>query len=67
MVTDAIDSVNALQRTSTAEPKTIGYSQGMAGQAFQEMFLGNVDAAGCVALMDTERMATAKAQGTPGF
>ena len=67
MVTDAIDSVNSLQRTSTAEPKVIGYTQPEAGEAIKEMFLGNVDVAGCVDLMDEFRIASAKAMGTPGF
>lgn len=67
MVTDAIDSINSLQRTSTAEPKVIGYTQPEAGEAVQEMFLGNVDVDGCVGLMDEFRIASAKAMGTPGF
>ncbi|WP_297301785.1 extracellular solute-binding protein [uncultured Oscillibacter sp.] len=67
MVTDAMDSINKLQRTSTAEPKVIGYTQRETGSAVQELFLGNVDAAGCVKLMDDYRMTSAKALGTPGF
>lgn len=67
MVTDAMDSVNALQRASTAETKIIGYIQTDTGEAIREMFLGNVDVEGCVERMDKSRIAAAKAMGTPGF
>ncbi|MDO4547602.1 MAG: ABC transporter substrate-binding protein [Clostridia bacterium] len=67
MVTEAIDSINALQRTSTANPKIIGYTQPETGSAIQELLLGNVDADGCVNLMDEYRIATAKALGIEGF
>ena len=67
MVTDAADAIAKLQRTSTAEPKIIGYTQPETASAVQELFLGNVDVAGCVKLMDEYRMASAKALGTPGF
>lgn len=67
MVTDAADSISKCQRTSTAEPKIIGYTQNETGSAIQELLMGNVDVAGCVALMDEYRMNSAKALGTPGF
>ncbi len=67
MVTEAIDSINALQRTSTTNPKVIGYSQPETGKAIQELLMGNVDAAGCVSLMDEYRSASAKALGVEGF
>lgn len=67
MVTNAIESVEALQRTSTANPKILGYTQNETGSAIQELMLGNVDAAGCVKLMDDYRIASAKALGAPGF
>ena len=67
MVTDAIDSINELQRTSTAEPKIIGYTQAETGSAVQELFMGNVDVAGCIDLMDGYRMTTAAARGVEGF
>lgn len=52
MVTEALASIERLQRTSTANPKIIGYTQSETGSAIQELLLGNVDAAGCVKLMD---------------
>lgn len=67
MVTDAMDSINEHQRTSTAEPKVIGYTQAETGSAVQELLMGNVDIAGCIELMDGYRMASAKALGTEGF
>ena len=67
MVTAAMDSINQHQRTSTAEPKVIGYTQNETGSAFQELFMGSVDVAGCIELMDQYRMTSAKALGTPGF
>lgn len=67
MVVDAADSINELQRTSTAEPKIIGYTQNETGSAVQELLLGNVDVAGCIELMDNYRIASAKAMGTEGF
>ena len=67
MVTDAMDSVNALQRASTTETKIIGYIQADTGEAIREMFLGNIDVEGCVERMDKSRIAAAKAMGTPGF
>lgn len=67
MVTNAMDSINAHQRTSTAEPKIIGYTQNETGSAIQELFMGNVDVASCIKLMDEYRINSAKALGTPGF
>lgn len=67
MVTEAIDSVEALQRTSTANPKIIGFTQAETGSAMQEFYMGNVDAAGAVALMDEYRIATATSLGIEGF
>ena len=67
MVTEAIDSINELQRTSTANPKIIGYTQNETGKAIQEMLMGNVDPAGAVKLMDDYRIASAKALGVEGF
>lgn len=67
MVTEALASIERLQRTSTANPKIIGYTQSETGSAIQELLLGNVDAAGCVKLMDDYRMSSAKALGAEGF
>lgn len=67
MVTESIDSINALQRVSTADPKIIGYVQAEAGAAVQEFLLGHVDVAGCVKLMDEYRINSAKALGVEGF
>ncbi|MCQ2436933.1 MAG: ABC transporter substrate-binding protein [Clostridia bacterium] len=67
MVTEAIESVEALQRVSTANPKIIGYTQGETGSAFQELFMGNVDVAGCLDLLDSYRIATCTAMGIEGF
>ena len=67
MVTDAMDSINEHQRTSTAEPKIIGYTQAETGSAVQELLMGNVDVDGCIKLMDDYRTASAKALGTEGF
>ncbi len=67
MVTDAMASINASQRVSTAEPKIIGYSANDVGYAITEMIKGNVDVEGCVRLMDDYRIAAAKELGTAGF
>lgn len=67
MVTDAEESVNALCRASTAEPKIIGYTQNDVGSAVQELLMGNVDVQGCIELMDEARITAAKALDTEGF
>ncbi len=67
MVTENLDAINALQRTSTAEPKIVGYVQSDAGRAVRELLMGNVDPAGCVELMDEYRIAFARALGVEGF
>lgn len=67
MVTEAMDSVNEHQRTSTAEPKIIGYTQNETGSAITEMFIGNVDVKGAIDLMDEARIASATALGAEGF
>lgn len=57
MVTNAMASINAHQRTSTAEPKILGYSAEDMSSAFRELHQGNIDVAGCVELMDQYRTA----------
>ena len=67
MVTDALGSISLHGRASTANPKIIGYTQQEMGAAVQKLFQGEVDVAGCVALMDEYRTATAKGLGAEGF
>lgn len=52
---------------STAWAEIIGFSQGDGGKALQELLVGNVDAAGCIALMDEARIKIATAQNVEGF
>ena len=67
MVTNMQDSISLLARASTANPKIIGYTQQEMGAAVQKLLQGEVDAAGCVALMDEYRIAAARELGTEGF
>ena len=67
MVTEALVSISLQERASTANPKIIGYSQQEMGAAVQKLFQGEVDVAGCVALMDEYRIAAARKLGTEGF
>ena len=67
MVTEAFVSISLHERASTANSKIIGYSQQDMGTAVQKLFQGEVDAAGCVALMDEYRIAAARELGTEGF
>ena len=67
MVTEAFVSISLQERASTANPKIIGYSQQEMGAAVQKLFQGEVDVAGCVALMDEYRIAAARKLGTEGF
>lgn len=67
MVTEAMGSILLYERASTANPKIIGYSQQKMGAAVQKLFQGEVDVAGCIALMDESRIAAAKELGAQGF
>ena len=67
MVTDAMASIEANQRASTAWPKIIGYVQDDVGTAVFKLFQGEVDVVGCVALMDEYRIAAARELGAEGF
>ena len=67
MVTAALGSISLHERASTANPKIIGYTQQEMGAAVQKLFQGEVDAAGCVALMGEYRTAAARASGAEGF
>lgn len=67
MVTEAMGSIALHERASTANPKIIGYSQQEMGAAVQKLLQGEVDVAGCVALMDEYRMAAARELGAEGF
>lgn len=67
MVTDAMPSVEANERVSTAWPKIIGYRQDDVGTAVLKLFSGEVDVAGCIALMDERRIAAARELGVEGF
>lgn len=67
MVTDAMVSIEANQRVSTAWPKIIGYVQNDVGDAVLRMFRGEVDVDGCIRLMDEYRITAAKELGAEGF
>lgn len=57
MVTNAMTSITANQRVSTAEPKIIGYTQEETASAFRELFQGKTDVEGCIERMDGYRSA----------
>lgn len=67
MVTNAMVSIEANQRVSTAWPKIIGYKQNDVGDAILKLFKGEVDVDGCIELMDKYRIDAAKDLGTKGF
>lgn len=67
MVTNAMVSIEANQRVSTAWPKIIGYSQDDVGAAVLKMFRGETDVDGCIKLMDEYRIAAASGLGAEGF
>lgn len=67
MVTDALPSIEAHGRVSTAWPKIIGFSQDDVGDAVLKMFKGETDVDGCVRLMDEYRIAAAQKAGAAGF
>lgn len=67
MVTDAMVSIQANQRVSTARPKIIGYSQNEVGAAVLQLFQGKTDVRGCIRLMDEYRISAAKKLGAEGF
>ena len=67
MVTEAQGSIALHGRVSTAYPKIIGYTQQGMGTAVRKLVQGEVDVAGCVALMDEYRIAAARALGAEGF
>lgn len=67
MVTAAQGSISLHERVSTANPKIIGYKQQDMGTAMSKLLQGEVDAAGCIDLMDEYRIAAAKELGTEGF
>lgn len=67
MVTDASSSITAHERVSTAASRIIGYSADDVAAAFDSLFRGKTDAAGCVSLMDEYRIGEARAQGIGNF
>ncbi len=67
MVTDAQASITANERVSTAASKIIGYSADDVASAFNDLFRGKTDVAGCVKLMDDYRIEEAEKQGIAGF
>ncbi len=67
MVTDAQTSIQANERVSTAASRIVGYSAEEVADAFDALFRGRTDAAGCVRLMDEYRVADAGRQGAEGF
>ena len=67
MVTEAQGSISLHGRASTANPKIIGYTQQEMGAAVEKLLQGEVDTAGCVALMDEYRIAAARESGAEGF
>ena len=67
MVTEASVSISLHERASTANPKIIGCTQQEMGEAVRKLIQGEVDVAGCVALMDEYRIAAARASGADGF
>lgn len=67
MVTEAMGSISLHERSSTANPKIIGYTQQEMGAAIGKLLQGEVDVDGCVALMDQSRIAAAQALGAEGF
>ena len=67
MVTAAMGSISLHQRSSTASPRIAGYVQQDVAAAVKKLLRGEVDAAGCVALMDEYRIAAAGELGAEGF
>ncbi len=67
MVTEAMASIEANRRVSTARLKIIGYEQNDVGNAILQMFQGKVDVEGCIKLMDEYRIAEAKEMQAEGF
>lgn len=67
MVTEAGSSIAAHERVSTAASRIIGYSADDVSAAFDSLFRGKTDAAGCVSLMDEYRIEEARQQGIDGF
>ncbi len=67
MVTDAQGSIVANERVSTAATRIVGYSAEDVSAAFDSLFRGKTDVAGCVKLMDDYRMEEAREQGIEGF
>lgn len=60
MVTNAMTSILANERVSTAWPKIIGYNQNDVGNAILKLFQEEVDVDGCIELMDESRIAVLK-------
>ena len=67
MVTEAMGSIALHARASTASAKIVGYTQQDMGAAVRKLLEDEVDAEGCIALMDEYRTAAAKALGAEGF
>lgn len=67
MVTDAMPSIEAHRNVSVAVPMIVGYTQNDVGEAFRQLFDGEVDVAGCIKLMDEMRIEEARKLGVPGF
>ena len=57
MVTNAMGSIQAKERVSTAVSKVIGYSTDDMDAAFQKLFAHEVDVEGCIQLLDEARLA----------
>ncbi len=67
MVTEAAGSIAEHERVSTAASRIIGYSADDVSAAFDSLFRGKTDAAGCVRLMDEYRIEEARQQGIDAF
>ncbi len=63
MVTDAQASISENERVSTAATKIVGYSAEDVAAAFDELFRGRTDTAGCVQRMDEYRLQDEVLQG----
>lgn len=58
MIVNASDSIEKLERASTANPKIHGYSQADMMVAFTALFKGEVGVDGCITIMDDLRKAS---------
>ncbi len=67
MVTNAMQSIAAHERVSTASTKIIGYSAENTVAALNRLLRKNISVAQCIASMDSDRINAAASLGTPGF